>query len=52
MIEGEAVMLLLSGNDTGCFTTEQFAEAKERVLNRLLGPRPSDMSTPPLRNGV
>ena len=36
-IEGEAIKLLLSGNDTQCFTTDQYDDAMETVCSRLAG---------------
>lgn len=50
LLEGETIRSLLSGNDTGCFTTGQYAEAEDKVLLRWTGaPRPLDCPAPNYR---
>lgn len=48
-MEGECIRSLLSGNDTQCFTTEQFEAAKERWLTQHIGRTREELGvyTPP-----
>ena len=38
-MEGETIRRLMAGNDAQCFTTQQYAEERDRVLEQMLGCR-------------
>jgi hypothetical protein len=44
--EGEVIRRLLSGNDTCCFTTQQYADMAEKVCEEWIGATRQSLGVP------